>query len=74
MVLQGYGELTMGIGSPENAPNLPAEVYISSVSALYRDRRSLFSGTASAIAASLVTGWISGIIWLALCAFPLALT
>ena len=64
----------MGIGSPENAPNLPAEVYISSVSALYRDRRSLFSGTASAIAASLVTGWISGIIWLALCALPLALT
>lgn len=64
----------MGNGSPENAPNLPAEVYISSVSALYRDRRSLFSGTASAIAASLVTGWISGIVWLALCALPLALT
>lgn len=64
----------MGIVSPENAPNLPAEVYISSVSALYRDRRSLFSGTASAIAASLVTGWTSGIVWLAMCAFPLALT
>ncbi|WP_417582820.1 putative bifunctional diguanylate cyclase/phosphodiesterase [Pelagibacterium sp.] len=64
----------MGIGSPENAPNLPAEVYISSVSALYRDRRSLFSGTASAVAASLVTGWISGIVWLALCSLPLALT
>lgn len=64
----------MGNGSPEIAPNLPAEVYISSVSALYRDRRSLFSGTASAIAASLVTGWISGIVWLSLCAFPLALT
>jgi diguanylate cyclase (GGDEF)-like protein len=60
--------------SRENPPNLPAEVYISSVTALYKDRRSLFSGTASAITASLVTGWMSGSIWIAGCAIPLGLT
>ncbi|WMT89114.1 EAL domain-containing protein [Pelagibacterium sp. H642] len=44
------------------------------MTALYKDRRSLFSGTGSAIAAALVTGWMSGSMWIAGCAIPLGLT
>ena len=37
--------------------SLPAEIYTSSVDALYSDARSLYAGTVSAALASAVTAW-----------------
>ena len=53
----------------DRAPqDLPAEIYIPLVDALYSDVRSLFIGSAAASFAALLTAWKTGEMWLIACA------
>jgi diguanylate cyclase (GGDEF)-like protein len=57
--------------SKRDQQDLPAEIYIPLVDALYSDLRSLFIGSAAVSLAALLTAWKTGEMWLSACAIGL---
>jgi diguanylate cyclase (GGDEF)-like protein len=57
--------------SNRDQQDLPAEIYIPLVDALYSDLRSLFIGSAAVSLAALLTAWKTGEMWLSACAVGL---
>ncbi|HVY18732.1 MAG TPA: EAL domain-containing protein [Bauldia sp.] len=52
----------------EREADLPAEIYVPLVDALYADVRSLYIGSSAASLAALLTAWKTGALWLIACA------
>ena len=59
-------------GERQEAGSVPAEIYISLVTSLYSDSRTLFIGSFATTTAALVTGWAAGEPWLLACALAIA--
>ena len=66
-------QFSIGVKSKRQQRDLPADIYIPLVDALYGDVRSMFLGSAAASLAALLTAWKTGEVLLLVCAIAIAL-